>query len=216
MPNDSDVQQAVLAELKWEPGVGAEHIGVAVNGGVVTLTGHVENLTQRHAAEAAALRVRGVKAVAQEIEVRLRPDTERADDEIAAAAVERLAWDVSVPANSVKVTVQNGWVRLTGEVDWHYQRTVAEQDVQRLYGVVGLTNDIGIKSKVHGSSISDDIMHALHRSWFFDPRTVNVTVDDGTVLLTGTVQSDHDRRIAAATAWAAPGVTDVVNEIVVA
>jgi osmotically-inducible protein OsmY len=121
-----------------------------------------------------------------------------------------------VPRDAVKVTVEKGWVTLTGETDWHYQRAAAEQDVHRLFGVTGVSNQITIKSKVQATSISDDIMHALHRSWFFDPRTINVSVDEGTVRLTGTVHSAHDRQLAAATAWAAPGVTAVENDIVIA
>jgi osmotically-inducible protein OsmY len=215
MSIDDHLRNAVIAELHWEPGVTAAHIGVTANDGVVTLSGHVDDLVEKHTAEAAARRVKGVKAVAGEIEVRLRPETHRTDDEIAAAAVERLAWDVSVPSDSVQVTVENGWITLTGEVDWHFQKMAAEQDLQRLFGVVGVTNEVTIKSRVIASGISDEIMHALHRSWFFDPRTINVTADDGTVWLSGTVHSAHERQIAAATAWAAPGVTDVVNEITI-
>jgi osmotically-inducible protein OsmY len=215
MSNDDHLQKAVLAELHWDPGVTAGHIGVTAENGVVTLTGHVENLAEKHAAEAATRRVKGVKAVAEKIEVRLRPETERTDDEIAAASVERLAWDVSVPADQVQVTVEGGWVTLTGEVEWHYQRAAAEQDIHRLYGVTGVSNEITIKSTVQAGSISDDIMHALHRSWFFDPKTINVSVEEGTVKLTGTVHSAHDRQLAAATAWAAPGVTEVENDVAI-
>jgi osmotically-inducible protein OsmY len=215
MPDDQHLQHAVLAELNWEPGVTAGHVGVTTNDGVATLTGHVETFAEKHAAEAAALRVKGVQAVANEIEVRLRPETQRTDDEIAAAAVERLAWDVTVPPEAVKVSVENGWITLSGEVDWHYQKAAAEQDVHRLFGVVGVTNLIAIKSRVHPSDISDDIMHALHRSWFFDPATITVTAEDGKVRLTGTVHSAHARQVAAATAWSAPGVTEVENAIVI-
>lgn len=215
MPNDQHLQHAVLAELNWEPGVTAGHIGVSANDGVVTLTGHVESFAEKQAAETAALRVKGVKAVADEIEVRLRPETQRTDDELAAAAVERLAWDVSVPREAVKVTVENGWITLAGEVDWHYQRAAAEQDIHRLFGVVGVTNLITIRSVVHPSDISDDITHALHRSWFFDPTTISVAAEDGKVRLTGTVHSAHERQVAAATAWSAPGVTEVENDIVI-
>jgi osmotically-inducible protein OsmY len=215
MSNDSQLRKAVLDELNWEPGVKAAHIGVTANEGVVTLTGHVETFAEKHAAEAAARRVRGVRAVAEEIEVVLRPETRRTDEELAAAAVERLSWNVSVPAGRVVATVENGWITLTGEVDWHYQKAAAEQDIQHLFGVVGVKNLITIRSKVHATSISDDIMHALHRSWFFDPKTVNVAADAGTVRLTGTVHSLHDRQVAASTAWSAPGVTNVINEITV-
>jgi osmotically-inducible protein OsmY len=213
MSDDGQLQKAVVEELNGEPGVTSAHIGVAVDDGVVTLTGHVTSLAEKHAAEAAARRVRGVQAVAEEIEVILGPDAKRSDEDIAAAAAGRLVWDVSVPSGSVAVTVEKGWLTLTGAVDWHYQKAAAEQDLQRLVGVVGLTNDIKIKSKVLASTISDDIMHALHRSWFFDPRTINVTSDDGIVHLTGTVHSLHDRQVAASTAWAAPGVIEVKNDI---
>jgi osmotically-inducible protein OsmY len=216
MSNDSHLQEAVLAELRWEPGVEAGHIGVSAHGGVVILTGHVGTLTEKHVAEAAACRVKGVKAVADEIEVRLNPDMEHSDEEIAAAAVARLAWNASVPRNAVKVAVERGMVTLTGEVDWHFQKAAAAEDMHRLLGVTGVKNDVAIKPKVQSSSLSDDIMHAMHRSWFFDPNTVKVSMEDGTVRLTGTVLTLHDRQVAAATAWSAPGVIDVVNELTIA
>jgi osmotically-inducible protein OsmY len=215
MSNDSRLQKSVLAELGWEPSIDVAHIGVAVNAGVVTLTGHVQNYAQKHAAGLAALRVRNVKAVADEIEVRLSVDTERGDDDIAEAAIDRLAWDVSIPADAVKVTVESGWLTLSGEVDWHFEKIAAEEDVRRLFGVVGVSNLVTIKSTVDVSNIRSDIMHALHRSWFFDRETVAVTADDGKVRLSGAVQTPHDRQLAAATAWAAPGVTDVENDIAV-
>jgi osmotically-inducible protein OsmY len=130
MLNDSQLQQAVLAELKWEPSIAAAHIGVTAKAGVVALTGHVESFMEKHAAETAAGRVKGVKAVAEEIEVRLPFDTKRGDEEIAAAAIERFSWDVSVPPDAVKVKVEKGWITLTGVVDWHYQKEAAEQDVR--------------------------------------------------------------------------------------
>jgi osmotically-inducible protein OsmY len=213
MINDAALQQAVLAELGWEPSVIAAHIGVAANAGVVTLTGHVENYAHKHAAETAAGRVKGVKAVAEEIEVRLPFETKRNDEEIAAAAIERLAWDVSVPRDAVKVKVEKGWVTLTGQVDWHYQHEAAQQDVRRLWGVVGVSNLIAIRPRVNVSNLSDDITHALHRSWIFDRQTIHVTADAGKVRLTGTAHSPHDRQTAAMTAWSAPGVTAVENDI---
>lgn len=216
MSQDSHLQQSVLAELTWEPSVAAGHIGVTADDGVVTLTGHVESFAEKQAAEAAARRVKGVKAVAEKIEVKLPFDRERDDDDIAAAAINRLAWDVAIPKDAIQVTVEKGWVTLTGEVDWHFQKDIAAQDVHRLLGVTGVSNRITIKPGVNTTHISDEIMHALHRSWFFDPKTITVTADQGRVRLTGTVHSPHDRQVAAATAWAAPGVTDVVNEIEIA
>jgi len=215
MSRDSHLQKAVLAALNWEPGVTAAHIGVAADDGVVTLSGHVESYSQKQAAELAASQVKGVKAVAQEIEVHLPSDAQRTDEDIAAAAIHHLAWDVRIPRDVVKVEVEKGWITLTGEVDSYFQKAAAAQDVHRLLGTVGVSNRITIKPKVSVSNISDDIMHALHRSWFFDPKTITVTADGGKVVLTGTVESLHERQVAAATAWSAPGVTDVENDIAV-
>ncbi len=213
MINDEALQKAVLAQLRWEPSVDAAHIGVTADDGIVTLTGHVESFAGKHAAETATRLVKGVTGVAEEMEVRLAFDFQRDDDVIAAAAVDRLAWDVSVPRDAVKVSVDKAWVTLTGEVLWHYQKDAAEQDLRRLYGVVGVSNQITIKPRVDVSNISDNIMHAMHRSWFFDPKTIDVSATLGRVTLTGTARSPHDRNVAATTAWAAPGVTDVINDI---
>ena len=216
MSSDSELQQAVLAELSWEPSVVAAHIGVTANAGVVTLTGHVESFVQKHAAEASTRRVKGVKAVAEELEVHLPFDHRRDDADIAAAAIERLAWDVSVPRDAVKVNVEGGWITLSGQVGWHHQKDAAERDVRQLIGVLGLSNQIAISPpQVNASNVSDDIMHALHRSWFFDPQTIKVRAHGGNVRLSGTVQSWRDRQVAAETAWAAPGTTSVENDIVV-
>ena len=215
MSSDSKLQQAVLAELNWEPSVTAGHIGVAADAGVITLTGHVGDYAQKHAAEAAARRVNGVKAVADEIEVHLSFDARRNDGEIAAATLDRLSWDVSVPRDAVGVTVEHGWLTLTGEVDFFYQKKAAGDDVRSLFGVVGITNQIMIKPRVNTSNLSDKIMHALHRSWYFDPAAITVSAEGGRIRLAGTVHSPHDRQVAAATAWAAPGATDVENDIAI-
>ena len=215
MSRDSHLQKAVLAALNWEPGVTAAHIGVAAADGIVTLSGHVESYAQKQAAELAASQVKGVKAVVQDIEVHLPSDVQRTDEDIAVAAISHLAWDVRIPRDVVQVEVEKGWITLTGEVDSYFQKDAAAQDVQRLFGTIGVSNRIKIKPKVDVSNISDDIMHALHRSWFFDPKTITVTADGGKVVLTGTVESLHERQVAAATAWSAPGVTDVENDIAV-
>jgi osmotically-inducible protein OsmY len=179
------------------------------------LSGHVANFAERHAAESAALRVRGVRGVAVEIEVRLAFESKRGDDDIAAAAVERLRWDVLVPKDCIKVTVEQGWVTLSGVVEWYYQRDAAEQDVLRLSGVTGLSNQTTIRNKPDAAGISDSITHALGRSWLFDGEAVTVHAAGGTVTLSGTVHSPHDRNLAAATAWAAPGTTAVENDIAI-
>ncbi len=215
MSHDSQLQNAVLAELNWDPRVPAGHIGVTASAGIVTLSGHTETYAEKHAAEVAAARVKGVKGVSETIEVRLTHGAKRADEEIAAAIVNRFSWDVSIPTDKVIPTVEKGWVTLAGEVAWHFEKDAAEQDVRRLAGVVGVINHITVKPRVNVENVSDDITHALHRSWLFDPKLVTVTADGGTVHLTGTVPTYKDRRTAEATAWASPGAVMVDNRIAV-
>ena len=212
---DSQLQKSVQAELGWEPSVTAAHIGVTAKNGVVTLTGHVENYSEKHAAEMATARVKGVKAVAEELEVRLPYNIKRTDEEIAASAVDRLAWDVQVPRDAVKVRVEKGWITLTGQVDWNFQKDAAKQDLRRLFGVTGVSDQITIKPRVSVANIKDDITHALDRSWFFDEEAVSVSADGGRVRLTGSVFTPEERQLAAETAWRAPGVTGVENNITV-
>ena len=152
----------------------------------MTLSGHVDSYAKKHAAELAARRVKGVKGVAGEIEVRLPFDTKRSDEDIAAAAIARLSWNVSVPKDSVQVKVEKGWVTLTGQVDWWYQKDAVEQDIRPLHGVVGVSNQTTIKPRVNTANLSNDITHAMHRSWFFDPDHVHVSAIGGRVVLTGT------------------------------
>lgn len=215
MIRDSQLKQSVLDELKWEPSIDEAHIGVTARDGVVTLMGHVDSFFQKRAAESAAGRVKGVKAVAEEIEVKLSSNIKRDDEEIAAAAISRLSWDVSVPKDAIKIKVEKGWVTLTGQVDWHYQREAAEDDIRRLHGVIGVSNNATIKTRVNIMNLSDDIASALHRSWFYDSDNVKVSADGGKVRLSGTVETWHDREVAESTAWAAPGANAVENNIVV-
>ena len=175
----------------------------------------VESLKSQLAAETAAGRVKGVLAVAGELEIQIPFERKWDDSDIAAAIVGRLAWDVSVPRDAVKVRVEKGWVTLTGEVDWHYQREAAEQDVRRLHGIVGVSDQISLKSRVNTANISNDISCALHRSFFPDPDAITVTAEGGRVRLTGNVHSWHARQVAAETAWGAPGAIDVENLLVV-
>jgi osmotically-inducible protein OsmY len=214
MSNDTMLQQAVLAELSWEPSITAGHIGVTADHGVVTLTGHVENYAEKRAAETAAGRVKGVKAVAEEITVKLPFAMKRADDQIAAAVLDRLAWDVSVPKDKVKVKVEDGWVTLTGNVDWHFQSDAAEDACRRLSGVVSVLNQIAIKPPVRPSEIQEKIKTALHRSWY-DPANVTVSAEGGKVRLTGSVRSWYERQQAETAAWGAPGVTQVDDSITI-
>ena len=213
MSHDKTLQTEVLAELDWEPAVNAAHIGVSAQAGVVTLTGHVENYAEKSAAEAAAWRVKGVKGIAEEIAVRLPNSTKRNDEEIVAAVINRLSWDVSIPKDSVSVRVEKGWVTLTGQVEWHYQKETAEQEVRGLYGVVGVSNQITLRSSINTTDLSDSIRTALHRSWFFGPDTITVKADGGKVKLGGTATSWHDKEVAGRTAWLAKGTTSVENKI---
>jgi osmotically-inducible protein OsmY len=211
MPQDTHLQLEVLAELDWEPSVKAGNIGVTVSAGVVTLTGMVESYAEKHAAEVAARRVKGVLAVAQEIAVQLPFERQRGDADIAAAALERFAWDVSIPRDSIGVKVEQGWVSLTGETQFHYQRAAAEQGVRGLHGVTGVTNLISMKPGVDTANLTTDITAALHRSWVPDADAITVTAHDGKVCLTGNVHSHHARQVAGETAWGAPGTMDVEN-----
>jgi osmotically-inducible protein OsmY len=216
MSNDNQLQQDVLAELKWEPSVTAAHIGVTAKNGVVTLSGHVENYMSKYAAERAARRVQGVNGVAEEIEVHLPFDNKKTDDEIAAAVLERLAWNVMIPRNAIKVKVEKGFVTLTGEVEWHYQQEAAKNDVQHLHGVVGVANNVTLMEQVvNVGEISTDIQRALKRSWYTRPDSISVTANKGKVKLTGFVHSPHARYIATEAAWSAPGATSVENDLVI-
>lgn len=215
MSNDTELKALVLAELAWEPSVTAPHIGVTARDGVVTLSGHVHRFAEKQAAQKAALRVRGVKAVAEEIEVKLPLDTVRSDEDIALAAIDRLAWDSTLPKDAIKVTVQDGWLTLTGEVGWRFEHDAAAQDVRRLWGVVGVSNQITLKPRVNTYNLTSDISNALHRSWF-DHEGVKVSANGGTVTLTGHVKSWSERDLAGSTAWASPGATDVENHLIIA
>ncbi len=214
-PSDEVLNAAVIDELSWEPSVTAAHIGVTARAGVVTLTGNVRSYAEKYAAERAAQRVKGVKAVAEDIEVRLPFELQRRDEEIAAAAISHLAWDSSVPKDSIKIKVEKGVVTLSGEVEWHFQKDAAAAAIRRMAGVTYVSDLVTIKPRVNVKNISDDIQHALHRSWFFDPELVHVSAVGGKVKLTGAVASPYERETAASTAWSAHGATSVENAITV-
>ena len=215
MSADSDLKRAVLDELSWEPSVDAAHIGVTANAGVVTLTGHVENYTHKLGAEKAASRVRGVKAVAEEIEVKLPYDIKRGDEDIAAAAIDRLSWNSTIPDNAVQVKVEKGWVTLTGTVNWHFEKEAAEQEIRALSGVVGVSDQVMVRPTINASDVKDDIEQAMHRSWYYDPNTIQVNAQGGKIKLTGKVSTWNARRLAGSTAWSAPGAISVENAITV-
>jgi osmotically-inducible protein OsmY len=213
---DAQIHSDVLAELKWEPRVQPNEIGVAVKNGVATLTGRVDSYTKRWAAEEAAHRVRGVKAVANDIEVRLSSDARRTDSDIAAAAVRALEGDAFVSVDKLDITVSKGWVTLRGEVEWQYQKQDAEQVIRRLAGVTGVTDLLTVKPRVAASELKQKIEEALLRSAEADAKRITVDVDGDAVILKGTVRSWAERQAAEREAWSAPGVASVDNRITIA
>jgi osmotically-inducible protein OsmY len=216
--SDEQIQRDVLGELKWEARVQPNEVGVTVNDSVVTLTGWVDNYGKKWTAERTAHRVSGVRAVANDIEVRLPSSAERTDADLAGAATRALEWDAFVPIDKLDVTVSRGWVTLKGEVEWEYQRRSAERAVRRLAGVRGVTNLIGVRPGVQPSpqQVRRDIEDALVRNAETDAGRVTVEVDGDAVILTGPVRSWTEKQEAERVAWSAPGVASVDNRIVVA
>jgi osmotically-inducible protein OsmY len=213
---DTEIQKAVLEELRWDARVQPNEIGVAVKNSVVTLTGFVDSYLKKWAAEEAAHKVKGVVAVANDIEVKLPGTSERTDADIAAAVVRALEWDAFVPTDKVEVTVSKGWVTLDGELEYQFQREEAERAARRITGVRGVTNLIRVKpSKPSPSDLKKKIEDALIRNAETDAARITVEVKGSTVVLKGTVRSYAEKQEAARVAWSAPGVTSVENQITV-
>ena len=213
--SDSALRQDILDELEFEPSIDANDIGITVEDGIVTLTGHVPNYSQRLAVERAVARMKGVKGIAQEIEVRYpgRPGT--SDDEIAQRVVSTLKWSTVVPDERVKVKVQNGWVTLRGRLDWNFQKTGAEGAICDLKGVTGVSNLIELRPRVSSSDVRKHIVAALHRNATLEAETIKVDVVGNKVTLQGKVKTWNDRRVAEEAAWATSGVTAVDDQLAV-
>ena len=215
MTTDAQLQTSVLDELKWRPSVNAAHIGVTAKNGVVTLTGQVAHYAEKSAAEEAAKGVYGVKGLANDITVEMLGSLKRTDQDLAEAALNAIEWDYEVPNDKVKVVVKNGWVTLTGTLDWQYQKDAAARSVRNLMGVIALTNDIKIKPEAKGTDVKSKIEDAFRRNADLEARRINVSTDNGIVALTGSVASWAERDQAVWAAWSAPGVTTVKNEITI-
>lgn len=216
MKSESVLKRDVEDELKWEPRVHEAHIGVTVRGGVVTLTGHVPSYAEKHSAEQAAKRVSGVRAVANELDVKLAGRSKRTDEDLAAACVHSLRSHYTVPDENIKVVVDAGLVTLDGEVEWQYEKEAAEHAVRYLTGVKGVTNNITLKPRVSPSDVKSKIEDALKRSAEMDASRITVEVSGSKVILGGNVRSWSEEEEARRAAWSAPGVVSVEDNITVA
>ena len=210
---DLELKQNVEEALTWEPSFDAADIGVSVDSGVVTLRGDIANYAAKSAAERVALGVYGVKAVANDLNVRLIGEYQRSDSDIAQAVVNALQWNTFVPASKVSVAVSNGWITLKGNLDWQYQKDAAARAVRDLTGVLGVNNYIVVKPQVKSIDVQNKIEAAFKRSAEIDARRIAVTAHDGKIILTGNVRSWAERQEAERAAWAAPGVTQVDDRL---
>jgi osmotically-inducible protein OsmY len=213
MKTDLEIQKDVMDELKYEPLLNASEIGVAVKNGIVTLSGSMETYGKKVLAEKAAKRVAGVKAVAEDIEVKITATGKRNDTEIASAVLNALKWHSGLQEDKIKVKVEDGWVTLDGEVEWDFQRNSARLMVVDLHGVVGITNNIKVISQLNPYDVIQKISAAFHRSATVDSDRINVLVDGGKVILSGKVRSYAEKKDAEKAAWLAPGVTKVENNL---
>jgi len=214
--SDSSLRQDIIDELDFEPSIDAADIGVAVEDGVATLTGHVPTYAQKITVEDVVRRVKGVKGVAQQIEVRPFGTNRTADDEIAKRALSTISWNTAIPDDAVQVKVQEGWVTMTGKVEWQYQKTAAADAVRDLAGVVGVTNRIEIASRASAFDVKKRIEDALKRNAEIEAQAIRVNVlDGGRITLDGKVHAWSERRAAERAAWSAPGVKVVDDRITI-
>jgi osmotically-inducible protein OsmY len=212
---DTVLRQDIIDALDFEPSINAANIGVTVSDGVITLTGHVPTFREKIAAENAVRRIKGVKAIAEEIEVRPDGTNMMADDEIAKRAVNSIRWNVSIPADKVQVEVQKGWVTLTGKLEWQYQKTATADAVRSLAGVTGVSNNIQIVSPANSVDIRKRIEDAMKRDAEVEAQSIRVNVRGGKVTLNGKVKTWSERQAAEQAAWSSPGVHAVDDRLAI-
>ncbi|MDO9197662.1 BON domain-containing protein [Rhodoferax sp.] len=215
MKADADLKKDVLTELSWDPLVPEARVGVTVHEGVVTLTGHLDTYAEKIAARRAVERVGGVKAIAIELDVIPLGVHQRSDTEIASAVEHALSWNTSIPQDRVKVMVEKGWVTLSGELDWNFQRRAVERMIRPLKGVVGITDNIRLKTLPIPVNLSNRIQDALTRQAVREARRIDITVDGSVVTLHGHVHSWAERNAAEGATWSAPGVSRVINQLII-
>ncbi len=213
MKTDFEIQQDVIAELQWEPALEASQIGVSVNKGVVVLSGVVDNYYKKVLAEKATKKVVGVKAVAEEIEVRLSESGIRTDVDIAQAVLHALKWNSSIDEEKIILKVEKGVVTLEGEADWNFQKVSMQKAVESLTGVCGIINNVRVRNKVANQDIKQKIAFAFMRNAAIDSNSIEVQIIDDVVVLSGNVRSWAEKKDAERIAWASPGVTEVDNRI---
>ncbi|WP_213521964.1 BON domain-containing protein [Nonlabens sp.] len=213
MRTDSSIKKDVLDELEWQPSIDETQIGVVVKDGIVTLSGTVDSYLKKLEAENAAKSVVGVKAVAENIEVVYGDNYHKTDSDIAAAVVNALKWNVSIPENNIEVKVEDGWVYLTGEVMWEFEKNAAKKAIENLTGVRYVINNITLKNTVDAADIKNKIKKAFERSAEVDAKNISVQADGHRIKLTGTVTSSKEKEVARRTAYTSPGVWTVDDEL---
>jgi len=213
MKTDHQIKQDVVAELEWDPAINSNAIGIAVNDGVVTVSGHIDTYAQKRVIEKALRRVNGVKTIALDLDVSLSQQNQREDTGLALAVQNALKWNSAVPVDKIRAAVDNGWVTLAGEVDWNYQRAAAEKAVRPLVGVTGISNDISLSPRPVPADVTSSIEGALKRQAEREAKRVQVDVSGSTVTLRGDVRSWPEHTAAVGAAWSAPGVRKVIDEL---